>query len=126
MPDIRLAIIGSRGFEDYDYMLVELDKLLVAEDYNIIEIVSGGARGADTLAERLARANGFPVKVFPADWNRFGKSAGFIRNRDIVQRADVVCAFWDGVSNGTQHSFELCKEFNKKLYIFKYKERRAV
>lgn len=80
-----------------------------------LEIVSGGARGADSLAERYANERGLATKIFLPDWESHGKGAGFIRNRDIVDYADYVIAFWDFKSKGTGHTVGLAK-VSQKLY----------
>jgi len=74
---VRLAVVGSRTFNDYAFMCGVLGR------FEIREIVSGGARGADALAERYARGRGLPVRVFPADWDTHGNSAGFLRNVNL-------------------------------------------
>lgn len=115
---IRLAIVGGRNFQDYDYMKRCIDQL--RKEYSVIGIISGGARGADTLGERYAREAGIDTRIFPADWDRYGKSAGFRRNRDIVANCDAVAAFWDGRSKGTQNTIELARAAGKPVRIFKY------
>lgn len=113
---MKVAIVGSRTITDYNM----IENVVIAFQTNegqITEIVSGGARGVDTLAEKLANRHNIPIKVFPADWDAYGKSAGYRRNRDIVDRADVVFAFWDGKSKGTKHSIDLAKEKGKRLEI---------
>lgn len=115
---IRLAIVGGRDFQDYDYMKRCLSAL--QEDYTVLEVVSGGARGADSLGERWADEQGIRKKIFPADWNRYGKSAGFRRNRDIVANADLVAAFWDGRSRGTANTIELARMAMKTVKTFKF------
>jgi len=92
----RIAVIGSRGFDDY----VRLEAVL--EPYLPAVLVSGGAQGADALAERLAEERGLTIDVIPADWQRYGRGAGPIRNKQIVESADLVIAFWDGKSRGTR------------------------
>ena len=106
-----LAIIGSRTFTDYDRLVTICDSL------EITGIVSGGARGADSLAEKYAKERNIPLTVIPADWEKYGRSAGFIRNTYIVEKADEVLAFWDGKSPGTKHSIELAKKLGKKTNI---------
>jgi len=117
---MKLAIVGSRTFNDYELLKDEVDKLL--KKYNITEIVTGGAKGADTLAEQYARENNLKITIFPAEWNKYGKKAGFIRNDKIWQYADFGIAFWDGESKGTQHSFKLAKKYNKELKIVRFKK----
>jgi len=116
---MKLTIIGSRTFNDYKLLKDEVDKVL--KKYNITEIVTGGARGADTLAEQYAKEKGLKLTIFPAEWNKYGKRAGFIRNDTIWQYADLGIAFWDGESRGTQHSFKLAEKYNKKLKIVRFK-----
>jgi len=86
----------------------------------ITEIISGGARGADTLAEMYARHRALPVKVFPAEWDKYGKSAGFRRNADIVKNSDIIVAFWDGKSKGTKHTIDLARRYFKEVKIIKF------
>ena len=92
----RIAVIGSRDFDDYSRLVAVLEPHLPAV------LVSGGAKGADALAERLARERGLTIDVIPADWQRYGRGAGPVRNRQIVESADLVVAFWDGKSRGTR------------------------
>jgi len=73
----------------------------------VTEIVSGGARGVDRLGERYARQRGLPCTVFPAQWGKYGKSAGPIRNAEMAKYADYGVAVWDGESRGTAHMLKL-------------------
>jgi len=113
---MRIAIIGSRTFNDYELLQETL------ENYKdqISVIVSGGARGADTLGERWAKENNIKTDIYYPDWDKHGKSAGYIRNKDIVNNSDGVIAFWDGQSKGTQHSFCLCDELGVPIKIVKF------
>ncbi len=119
-----LLVAGSRGFNDYPLLKEKLDYLLQNQSGKEIHIVSGGAKGADTLAEWYAKERGYQMHVFPADWN-IGKSAGYIRNKQMHQfisqfpKRGCVC-FWDGESKGTQHNFELCKTFGTPLRIISF------
>jgi hypothetical protein len=71
-------------------------------------VVSGGAKGADKLGENWAKVNDIKTLIFPANWAEFGKSAGFIRNEDIIKNCDEAIVFWDEKSSGTKHSISLC------------------
>lgn len=118
-------VIGSRTFKDYNLMCEKLDNLL--KNHKNVVIVSGGASGADSLAERYAKERGFELKVFPAEWNKFGNAAGYIRNRqmhEFIAKQDKrgVVAFWDGKSKGTVHSFELAKTYNNPIRIIRFNE----
>ena len=111
---MKVAVIGSRSFNNYDL----LKKTLTEMDAQLI--ISGGARGADTLAEKYAKENGIPTLIFLADWDRYGKSAGYRRNVDIIANADCVVAFWDGVSKGTKHSIDLAYSAGKEVKIINF------
>lgn len=108
---MKVAVIGSRDFNDYEEVKRVLSKI------NITEIISGGARGADTLGEQYAKENNIPTKIFLPDWNTHGKSAGFIRNTDIVNEAELVVAFWDYSSKGTKDSIDKTFKLQKNLLI---------
>lgn len=112
---MRVAVIGSRGFNDYEKVKETLSKI------NITLLVSGGAKGADLLGERYAKENNIETKIFIPDWDKHGKKAGFLRNTDIIENAELVVAFWDGTSKGTLDSINKTKEQNKKLIIINTK-----
>jgi predicted Rossmann fold nucleotide-binding protein DprA/Smf involved in DNA uptake len=113
MSQVKLAVIGSRDFTNYLLLKAELepfkDKIQV--------IISGGAKGADTLAEKFADEFGIPKLIYPADWDNLGKKAGFIRNKQIIDSCEAVVAFWDGKSKGTKHSIELAEKQGKPVKI---------
>ena len=115
---LKLAVVGSRGFKDYECLKNTLDS--IHNKIPITEIISGGAKGADSLAEKWAIENEVPTTIIYPEWELYGKSAGFIRNREIISLCDRVVAFWDGESKGTQHSFKLAKEQNKKILKIMY------
>lgn len=111
---MKLAIVGSRTFDNYEMVKQ------VLKDLNITEIVSGGAKGADTLAERYATENNISTTIFKPDWDKLGRAAGMIRNKQIVNYAEKVIAFWDGVSKGTKNSIDLAKRQGKLLSVEKF------
>ena len=118
---MKIAIVGSRTFEDYEAMCSFIEEKLATMGCATIEaVVSGGAWGADTLAERYAQERGLQLIVFPAEWKKYGRRAGFIRNVDIIRECDVCFAFWDGESHGTQHDIELCEQMNKQCFIYRF------
>jgi hypothetical protein len=110
------AVIGSRGFEDYEQMKA------ILKDKGLTGIVSGGAKGADTLAERYAKESGLPVETIKPEWTKYGRAAGMVRNKEIVSKADIVFAFWDGTSKGTKSSIDFAKKTGKKIEIIYYLE----
>ena len=108
---MRVIIAGSRGITDYE----EVKKAVNASGFNITEVVSGKARGVDTLGEQWADENGIPVKPFPAKWGR-GMNAGHIRNGEMAEYAHALIALWDGKSTGTADMIK--KAHAKNLYVY--------
>jgi hypothetical protein len=103
MTEMNLAVVGYRGFNDYEFLDGVI--LQVMDEWGAPDrIVSGGARGADTLAERWADDNGVEKMIYPADWDRYGKKAGMLRNRQIVDDATHMVAFLSPQSRGTWDS----------------------
>lgn len=119
---MNVAVIGSRTITDYEYIKYVLDKY--REKYTISKIVSGGARGVDSLAAKYANENNIELIEFIPDWKKFGKKAGFIRNQIIIDNADIVIAFQENNSAGTSHSVNLAKESNKTVYVIEYKRKQ--
>ncbi len=112
----RLLIAGSRDFNDYNLL-----KQYIKPD-KVSTIISGCARGADTLAIQYAKEFNIPVEKYPAEWDKYGKSAGYRRNKIMVDRATAIIVFWDGESRGTKHTIDLAQANNKLLKVVKYKE----
>lgn len=86
------------------------------------EIVSGGARGVDQIGESIGHFLEIPVTIFKADWDKYGKSAGYIRNVQMAQYADALLAVWDGQSKGTAHMIEAMKKERKPVFIYRTDE----
>lgn len=99
--DNRVIVAGSRDFDDYELLRKTLDEILVNMPPSNTCIVSGTARGADTLGEQYARERGYKIAPFPANWNKYGKQAGYIRNAQMAEIATHLVAFHDGASRGT-------------------------
>lgn len=117
---MKVVIAGGRDFTNY--ILLKAKLLHYFRDYNLgeIEIVSGCARGADSLGERFAKEHGCKIKRFLPDWELFGKSAGFIRNAEMAKYADACVCFWDGKSKGTKHMINLAEKEGLKLRVVNY------
>ena len=115
---MKLAVVGSRNFNDYELLKFKLDTIHSVKPISLI--ISGGAVGADSLSERWAKENNIPTKIFIPDWNKFGKKAGFLRNEDIIKSSDAVVAFWDGISRGTLSSINLAKKYNKSCLVINF------
>ena len=113
---MRVAIIGSRELNGGDELCYE--KICGAVPRNCTEIVSGGAGGIDTLAEKYARENALMFKRFEPEYNKYGKSAPLMRNGQIIEYANLALAFWDGKSRGTAQVIKICCEIGKPVEIF--------
>lgn len=102
---VNIAIVGSRTFTDFVQCEFEIENALAEwglTTKNINRIVSGGAQGADTLADMYARKNNIAITVYSPDWKAFGKAAGIMRNTDIVNDCEYVIAFPSRKGKGTQ------------------------
>ena len=122
MDDYRVVIFGSRGFNDYKLLKEKCDTYLKnkKQTHNVI-IVSGHAKGADTLGEQYAKENGYKVEVYPAKWKELGIKAGFIRNEQMADISNAAIGFWDGESHGTKHMIDYCTKKGLNVKIVKYK-----
>ena len=118
----NVIIAGGRDFNDYELLKKKCDYYLQFVEDNIC-IISGAARGADTLGEKYAKERGYKIDSHPADWDKYGKKAGYIRNKEMVDIASAAICFWDGQSKGTKHTIDLCKEKNIPIKIVKYGKR---
>lgn len=113
---MKVAIVGSRDFNDYSQLHYMIDRIRLM--FKVDGFVSGGAKGADSLAETYARACKIPIEVFKPDWDTHGKAAGMIRNGEIVRAADIVVAFWDGKSRGTKNTIDRALHEKKPCFVF--------
>ncbi len=102
MDKQNVGIVGSRGFDDYELLKKSVLEAIKPELINMI--ISGGAVGADTLAEEFAREFSIPVKVFKPNRKKYGYEASHMRNTEIVENSTLILAFWDGHSTGTKDS----------------------
>ena len=115
---MRIIIAGGRDFDDYETLCRVCDHMLSKQED--IEIVSGTANGADKLGERYAQERGYPIKHFPANWDEFGKAAGYLRNKEMADYGDALIAFWDGKSRGTMHMINIANTKLLKVKIHRY------
>lgn len=122
---MKVIIAGSRTFNDYEKLKSYCDKVLSSQ--NNIEIVSGTATGADMLGERYAKEKNYSIKKFPADWDKYGKGAGYIRNKEMAEYSDALIAFWNGKSKGTKNMLELSriKELPIRIFYFNNGKNRS-
>jgi hypothetical protein len=112
---MKLAIVGSRkcGFGARRYREI----MEVVSAMGPDEVISGGAFGIDSIAEEVARALDIKMTVFRADWEKHGKKAGILRNKQIVDACDELHAWWDSKSKGTAHSIELARKAGKPVTV---------
>ena len=106
----RIVVAGCRNFTDYEKVKKRLEIELEVLGSRLV-IVSGGAAGADSLGERFAKEHNLEIERFPADWKKYGKAAGPIRNDQMAQVADMVIAFWDGKSKGTENMLRMANKY---------------
>lgn len=115
---MKVIVAGGRNFNDYELLCSKLENIL--KNQTDITIISGKARGADALGERYAQEQGYKLEAHPADWDQYGKRAGYIRNEEMAKVADALVAFWDGNSRGTLHMINIAKRYGLKIRIVKY------
>ena len=132
--ELRIIVAGSRDFNDFNLLSKNLTEYLsekveanIIYSPNQVEFISGTARGADTLGEKYAYIYGYKVKRFPANWDLYGKRAGYIRNEQMAKysvenkRYGILFAFWDGKSRGTKHMIDLAKRYGLEVHVVNYK-----
>ena len=115
---MKVIIAGGREFSNFQLMFEKCEEIL--KEIEDVEIVSGTARGADKMGEHYASLKKFDVKKFPADWNKYGKAAGYVRNKEMAEYADMLIAFWDGKSSGTKSMIDLATERNLEVFVVNY------
>lgn len=128
MDEIRLIIAGTRDFDDYSFLCKKVDEIIGSckskHPAAAIVVVSGTARGADLLGERYAKEHGYRVRRFPADWKLYGKQAGFVRNRQMLdfakERNGILVAFWDGFSRGTKNMIEISESVGLDVRVIRF------
>jgi hypothetical protein len=116
---VKTIIAGSRSIKSLSTVINAFNGCQFKD--KITEIVSGGATGVDQLGEQLAKKIGVSTKIFLANWQKYGKMAGMIRNREMAQYADALIAVYDGVSRGTKNMIEEATKRGLKIYVFNAK-----
>ena len=120
-PIYKIIIAGGRDFMDYNLLKEKTNKILQEKKVtHKIVIISGCARGADTLGMRYASENIFDVDEYPADWDKYGKKAGYMRNVEMAENPDALIAFWDGKSKGTKHMIDIATERKLPIRVIRY------
>lgn len=120
----RIIVCGGRNFNDKNLFEETLDRIIPL--YDSPELISGHASGADMLAEEYAQKNNLRITVFKPDWKKYGRAAGPIRNREMIQFAaeeqPVIIAFWNGSSRGTKNMIEQGEKAGAKIHVIAYQE----
>jgi len=114
---MKIAIVGYREFNDYNRFEKEVNRIITSNKFKVDQLVSGGAKGTDHLAEIYALSYEIPISVYKADWKLYGNYAGPQRNELIVKKADVVIAFLSEQSKGTVNTINLAKKYNKQVFV---------
>lgn len=121
MQELKLIVAGGRDFNDYQRLSAEIFAYAEGVGDSVgVSIVSGMARGADALAYQFAKEHNVKVYEFPADWDKYGKRAGYLRNAEMAQFADALMAFWDGESRGTKNMIETMERMGKTVVVVRY------
>ncbi len=139
---VRIIIAGGRDFNNYELLKQSVNDIIFdlesrkiitrigntsrVKEKHLIEFISGTARGADKLGEQYVSETIYSVKKFPANWDLYGKRAGYIRNEQMAKYAmsdnsyGVLIAFWDGKSRGTKHMIDLANKYGLEIHIVNY------
>ncbi len=112
---MRTIIAGSRNIIEYDILLSAIEEL----DFEITTVISGGAKGVDSLGEWFAEDNGIPFEVFPAEWDKFGRAAGYLRNVKMAENAEACLILWDGKSKGSLRMNNIAIQKGLKVHLCK-------
>lgn len=124
----KVIIAGGRDFEASSEDLYKIDKLLSKYSapkgevpmFKGLIMVTGTAKGADQIPYYYNSWHGVPIKEFPAEWDKYGKSAGYRRNVEMAEYADALIAFWDGKSKGTKHMIDIAKSKGLEVRVVRY------
>lgn len=112
----KVIIAGSRNFHLYNLLKETMDYYL-SNIEDEITVVCGKARGADILGEKYAIERGYNITYYPANWDKYGKRAGMLRNEEMAKNADALVAFWDGESKGTKNMIAIAQKYNLKIRV---------
>lgn len=116
---MKTIVAGSREKywpSDFDYMAA-INQAVTDSKFLITEVVSGMATGFDLWGIEWAKGVGLPWSEFPADWNKHGKRAGYIRNTAMAIYAKAAIVIWDGQSRGSKHMIDIARQEHKKIYV---------
>ncbi len=119
----RIVVAGCRNYNNYSEAAEYIDFCIknIKKEFTLV-FLSGGCKGADLLGEIYAKKNNYKIEKYSAEWKKYGKKAGPIRNRKMAEMCDYVICFWDFKSKGTRSMIEFAKEFGKPIRIKKIKQ----
>ena len=122
MATLRVIVAGGRGFTDYQGLCKTLDYIFrkALDRGDDVITISGTARGVDEMGERYAATRGLKCERMPANWDRYGKSAGYKRNESMAKVATHLIAFWDGNSRGTKHMIDIARHEGLTIRVIDY------
>ena len=123
MDSVAICVAGGREFDDYGFLSSCMDSIKHLHYMEEVTLISGAARGADTLGEQYAEEQQWLVESHPPDYDvpqYLRKRAPFVRNQKMAEIADVLCAFWDGKSKGTKHMIGCAMKEGLEIHIFRY------
>ena len=112
---MRTIVAGSRSITNYRLVKQAIEQ----SGIEITVLISGTARGVDKLGERYARENNIPVELYPANWDKYGRQAGIIRNKHMARKADALILVWDGESPGSRSMYWLARGMKLKVKAYK-------
>ena len=119
MATVQLVVAGTREYSNRDEIFARLDKYhqRCKDAGTELIIIEGEARGPDLISRKWAETRGVPFRSYPADWDEYGKAAGFIRNEEMAKAGTHVLAFWDGQSNGTNDMIERGLKHQRRVLV---------
>lgn len=133
---VGVMVCGSRNITDAAWVENQITNYLKEVYYDQEKkfgngdmdfiIIQGLARGVDMIAKSWADRHNLGTWDFPADWEKYGRSAGFRRNVEMVDKCDYCLILWDGESHGTKHDIDLCRSKNKPHKIVIYNNQRKI
>jgi hypothetical protein len=115
---LKTIIAGSRNITDYSV----LETAIAASSFTITEVISGGARGVDSLGEWFANKNNLPLTIMNAEWGKYGKSAGIRRNEEMAEVGEALIALWDGESRGTAHMINCARRKGLEVFVWQVEQ----
>lgn len=112
---MKVIVAGSRTFGSNDFIGM-VGSALAISNFEVDEIVSGGAAGIDSAAIQYAKKEGIPVSIFNANWDKYGKAAGPIRNSEMAKYADALVLIYDGSSRGSVNMLDQARREGLKIF----------